>query len=181
LQSRKAASDWHTDIAFDAASKALASAQTALTYTAYATAARDNSRLQDDDQQKAAFLAKALDAAQRATKLSPTPENLYLLGDIQEDSGKNTEALASFTRAFGGQLTPTEHWDALRGMIRSSRVLNRKTDAANWFNQLRDSGAMNDFDWKTQADYLSGQKEYREAAAIYEALASKSDRRFRFS
>jgi tetratricopeptide (TPR) repeat protein len=167
--------DWHSDLALDVATKALAVSKSSATYAAVARAAHIRAYLVISDKEaNDRFLQQSLSAAERAVAMSPTTANYYLLADIQEDTAKhNDDALVNFTRAFTGTLPDDKHWDALRGMIRLGRVLKRKTDATSWFSQLAKSPSISDYDWVEDANYLNGNGEFAEAAGIYEALAAK--------
>jgi tetratricopeptide (TPR) repeat protein len=178
LQVFDAAAGPHWVIASEAASKALSLSRppSAAVWAAVARAAQGRSAFLEDKAEQKKWRQEGVSAAAKAVSLSPTPENYYLLADIQEDLGADLGAsLNNFTKAFQGDLPPDMHWAALRGMLRTARSIGRDPDALAWFGWLKDSKTIEDYDWLQHADYLVKMNKWSEGATIYYQLARKEN------
>jgi tetratricopeptide (TPR) repeat protein len=130
----------------------------------------------NDDNTKGGLLARAEKAARSgvAQTRGASPKALYVLAGILEDQGNNSEAMREFQLALYSvrgdadeELAPA----ILRGLARCSFFMDKFAESQRWFDQLVAMGKATAWDWSAQADRLSKEMKFPEAAKAYQSAA----------
>jgi tetratricopeptide (TPR) repeat protein len=129
-----------------------------------------------DQTQKRVILARAEKMAKSglAPIHSPSSKALFVMANILEDQGSNSEALREFQLAL---TAPRRDTDAdltpqiLRALSRCSFAVGKFEESQRWFDQLSKTADVNVFDWSGQAERLSQESKYREAGTAYQTAA----------
>ncbi|MGI9104516.1 MAG: trypsin-like peptidase domain-containing protein [Terriglobales bacterium] len=176
LRTANIASQVNSDLAAEAAERAIKIKSTSEAQLLLADAATDQYIFEADEEKKKRVMAKAEQAARAAMRSAKQPSSkmFFRLANVLEDEGRCADAIPVFRSGFSaGQTESDSDWKlwSLRGVIRCDDTLGNIDDGVSWFYTLVKSGNAGVVDWRSHAQRLAKAMRWKEAGDAYGVAA----------